>query len=148
MLPATTATRDRDATAVGNWFGPGFGGLFEEAFGASPARRGWAPAADLWEAEDAFRLEMELPGFDRDDVELAVNDGTLTVRGRRPAGEAAEDATYLMRERADQQFSRSFRLPASVDAEAVDATLRNGVLHVTLPKTAEARPRKIEVSSA
>lgn len=107
----------------------------------------WSPRADVYEIGDAYVLEMELAGFHREDVELTFENGVLTVSGRRREQEAEENATYYLRERATQGFSRSFALPRSVDYEEVEATLTEGLLRVHLPKLEEARPRRIEVKT-
>lgn len=104
----------------------------------------WSPAADLFETDDEYVLELELPGFSREDIELTLEQGILTVTGERQA-EEDERRAYRVRERAFGRFTRSFTLPRSVDAEDVDAEFRNGVLRVTMAKTPEAKPRRIEV---
>lgn len=104
----------------------------------------FAPAADMFETDDAYVVEMELPGFGRDDIDVAVEEDALTVSGRREA-ETREDGNYHLRERSVGQFSRSFTLPASIDPDAVEARFDGGVLRVNLPKHEEARTRKIEV---
>lgn len=103
----------------------------------------FAPATDLRETEDEYVVEMELAGFRRDDVEVSLEDNTLTIRGRREA--ETEDETYRRRERATGRFERSFRLPRSVDVEDVEARMENGLLKVRVPKAEEARSRTIEV---
>lgn len=121
--------------------------LLSDFFGGGGARSsvggGFAPATDLVEAEDAYVVEMELPGFRRDDVEVALEDSTLTVRGRLEPDE--EGRTYRRRERAAGLFERSFRLPRSVNVEDVEARMENGLLRVRVPKSEEARSRQIEV---
>lgn len=126
--------------------------LFDELFGFAPRLStwsAWTPAADLYETDDEFVLEIEMPGFNREDIEVTVERGILTVSGQR-AGEAqdGERATYHVRERSFERFSRSFSLPQSVDAEHVDAEYRSGILRVRLPKIAEAKPRQISVKGS
>lgn len=104
---------------------------------------GFAPATDLRETEDEYVVEMELAGFRRDDVEVSLEGETLTISGRREV--EAEDETYRRRERAAGRFERSFRLPRSVKPEDVEARMENGLLRVRVPKSEEARSRKIEV---
>lgn len=109
----------------------------------------WTPAADLYETDDEFVLEMEMPGFNKDDIEVTVEHGILSVSGRRTAErEEGERLTYHVRERSYDRFNRSFSLPRSVDAEHVNAEYRNGILRVTLPKLAEAKPRQIAVKAS
>lgn len=122
--------------------------LFENAFG-SPTRAslsGWTPATNLMETADAYEVSLDLAGFERDDIEVTVDQGVLTITGERTEEHEGQERTYHMKERSIGRFSRSFSLPSSVDAENVAATYENGVLRVSLPKQEEARTRKIEVS--
>lgn len=100
--------------------------------------------ADMWETDEAFVVELEAPGFDREDLEVAVERGMLTITGRRNL-DAAEDEEFHLRERTAGQFRRSFSLPASIRADDVSARFENGVLRVRMPKAEEARTKKIEV---
>ena len=103
----------------------------------------FAPPTDLYETENAYVVEAELPGFSRDDIRVSLEDGTLSISGRRP--ETAEEKHYRRRERAVGRFERRFRLPRRVNAEDVEARMENGILRVNVPKAEEARSRKIEV---
>lgn len=147
MLP--TITRNRSSTPVGvrSRILPEVDDLIAGFF-RSPSGEweGWNPMADLTETEDAFVLEMELPGFSRSDVDITVEDGILTASGERSVGDA-EDVNYHLRERGSRRFRRSFMLPGSVNQDEVTATLRSGILTVQLPKAPEARPRRIEVET-
>jgi HSP20 family protein len=110
----------------------------------------WIPSADfpsinLWEDEQNLYAEAELPGIPMEDVEVLVVGDELTVKGQRRV--AKENVTYHRRERGTGSFVRVIRLPIEVDAEHVQATLQNGVLQITLPKTEAAKPRKITVKS-
>ncbi|MFQ5677824.1 MAG: Hsp20/alpha crystallin family protein [Gemmatimonadota bacterium] len=130
---------------------PGLDWVFDELFPLTSrgAWIAWTPVADLFESDDEFVLDMELPGFREKEIEVAVERGILSVSGQRTA-EADEDEkrTYHVRERAYERFSRSFTLPASVDAEQVRAEFKNGILRVTLPKAREAKPRRIAVKAS
>lgn len=103
------------------------------------------PAMDLIAYEDRVELVADLPGLSRDDVDLQVADGVLTVRAERPL-EIPENGRVLRRERSARTFSRSFALGDEVDVEAIGATMRDGVLRITLPKCERAKPRQIEVA--
>lgn len=105
----------------------------------------WSPAADLYETEDAYVVELELPGFGRDDIEVTMEEGILTIAGERTLDAAREADTYHLRERSVGRFSRSFSLPSALDPNEVEARFADGVLIVELPKAVEARPRRIEV---
>ncbi len=104
------------------------------------------PALNAWETDDAFQVELELPGVKGDQIDLSVVGDELTIKVERPDTEQ-EGVTYHRRERPVGSFARVFRLPLPVDADRVAADMRNGVLTITLPKSESARPRKIPVSS-
>lgn len=145
MLPTTRSTRANRPAARWSLL-PDFDYLFDDLVGRTPAGwTGWTPSADLIENDEAYVLEMELPGFSREDIELTVERNVLTVSGRRSVEEETEDVTFHLRERGTTRFSRSFALPRSMDGDGVEARFDNGVLTVTLPKAAEARPKRIEV---
>lgn len=122
--------------------------LFEDLMG-TPSRSAtsatWRPASDILETDEAYEIALELPGFDRDDIEVTVDQGVLTVSGRRTAESAEEGHSWHLRERSTGQFSRSFSLPSSVNPDQVSARIDNGVLRVHLPKEEQAKTRKIEV---
>jgi len=123
--------------------------LDEMAQGARPL---FAPAAfppvNAWSDEQNFYVEAELPGFKLDDLELYVTDGRmLTIKGQR-AECSPEQSKWFRRERGCGTFQRTIDLPGQVQEEAVEASLKHGVLTITLPKAAEIRPRKIGVKSA
>ena len=104
------------------------------------------PAVNVWEDDDNVYTEAEVPGVSMEDMELTVVDNELSIKGiRKP--ERDEGVTYHRQERGKGEFSRFITLPTAVDADGVDAVLTNGVLTITLPKAADARPRRIEVKS-
>jgi HSP20 family protein len=108
----------------------------------------WAPAVDIFEKGDDLVIRAELPGIERDDIDIRVENGTLTLRGeRKQEKEIQEDKIYRM-ERIYGTFTRSFRLPTMVDASKIKAVFKNGVLEVQLPKAEEARPRKVNIQVA
>ena len=106
---------------------------------------GWSPALDLYQNNDNVVAVLELPGLRKEDIEISLHDGTLTIAGERKSsssnGEKAERT-----ERCVGSFRRSITLPAQVDANKVSATYRDGILTVTLPKVEEAKPRRIQVA--
>jgi HSP20 family protein len=110
----------------------------------SATSQGWAPAVDLCETADAFIVTAELPGLSREQVRIEVQDGRLTLHGRRDARVPCEQ--YHQVERGHGEFSRSFALPPSVDAENISADLRNGVLTIIVPKTPDRGPRRVDVA--
>ena len=106
---------------------------------------GYAPSIDIVEEKDKFLVRVDLPGFSKDDVSVTLQDNFLTIKGERKSEAVSKDANYYRRERMHGSFSRTFELPGTVDAKKIDAHFRDGVLHVTLPKTEEAKPKQIEV---
>jgi HSP20 family protein len=105
----------------------------------------WAPLADIHETENELVFTFEVPGFEKDQLNITIHEGRLVLSGER-AAEEPKDRKYHHVERWRGSFYRTFLLPTSVDAESIRAQLKNGVLTVTLPKRAEARPRQIEVA--
>jgi len=103
------------------------------------------PAVNVWETADDVFAEAELPGLSADDVEISVVGRELTLKGQRQAT-TEEGVAYHRRERGMGKFARIVRLPVEIDSEGVKASLDNGVLLVTLPKSPAAKPRKISVS--
>ena len=107
---------------------------------------GWSPALDLYQNNDNLVAVVELPGMRKEDIEISVHDGTLSIAGERKSshsnGEQAERS-----ERYVGSFRRTISLPARVDGSKVSATYRDGILTVTLPKAEEAKPKRINVTS-
>jgi HSP20 family protein len=122
-------------------------GFFGAADGILPPVFRGQPAANVWEQGDALMVEMEVPGVKSDQLDISVAGGELTVRIERPET-APEGAAYHRRERAVGSLSRVIHLPVEVDTDRVQADLRDGVLTITLPKAASAKPRKINVAGA
>lgn len=105
------------------------------------------PAVNVWESEQELFAEAELPGLKEADVEIFVVGNELTIKGERRSGEQ-EKVAFHRRERGVGAFTRVVHLPVDVDSSRVAATLRDGVLLVTLPKAEAAKPRKIKVVAA
>lgn len=103
------------------------------------------PPLNVWESDDCLRAEAELPGVEPGNVDISVEGLELTIKGERKADES-KGATYHRRERGAGSFSRTVRLPFEVDAGAIQATLRDGLLSIVLPKAEAAKPRKIPVN--
>jgi HSP20 family protein len=111
----------------------------------APGPAGWVPPVDLHETPDQYVVTAELPGLRRDDLEIHMHDGLLTLSGvRRERALPCEQ--YHRVERGHGSFSRTFQLPMAVDAEKITADLRDGVLTVICPKTAEPGARRISIS--
>jgi len=106
---------------------------------------GWSPALDLYESGDHFVAVVELPGMRKEDIDISLHDGTLTISGERK-GESNNGETAQRTERYVGTFRRSIALPTRVDASKVSATYHDGILKVILPKAEEAKPKQIQVS--
>jgi HSP20 family protein len=102
-------------------------------------------AVDVTHADDEIVVTADVPGFESGDLNVSVDDDLLTIRAESGADEAADDGTYVRRERRHRAMRRTIRLPAPVDADAASATYRNGVLAVRLPAVADADVRHIDV---
>jgi HSP20 family protein len=124
----------------------------EDMFGRLPAwpwsERGWTFAVDMIEHDDEIVLRADLPGLDEKDIEVTVQDGTLTIRGERKEEKEEKKEDYYYSERSYGAFSRTLPLPATVEADKVKATFKKGVLDVHLPKAKEAKGKKIEIKAA
>ena len=122
--------------------------LFDEGYGApreEMALRAWAPPVDIYEDENAFLIKVELPEINREDVKVNLNENVLSIAGERRVENEEKRENYHRVERSYGQFHRSFTLPQNVDAGAINAQFKDGVLRLTLPKKEEAKPRQIEV---
>jgi HSP20 family protein len=107
----------------------------------------WAPALDISERKDAYLVTVEVPGVKPEDLDVTLEDGVLTVQGRREATRDSSDQQYHRVERRYGAFRRTVTLPTRTKAEAIEASFENGVLEIIVPKAEEARPRKIEIRS-
>jgi HSP20 family protein len=107
--------------------------------------RDWIPAVDIFENVDEILIKTELPGMDMKDIEVKVEDHTLTLKGERHLEEEAKRENYHRVERVYGTFHRSFSLPSFVDAEKIRASYDLGILIVALPKKEETRPRNIKI---
>lgn len=129
----------------------GFGRLYSLAdaiFGGdtcAAAAKSWAPAVNVSEDADNYRISAELPDVTAEDVKVVVREGVLTLKGERKAEAKAEGVKYHLVERSHGSFQRSFTLPKDANGEKVSAEFKNGVLLVTVPKREEVKPREIEV---
>lgn len=120
------------------FFGPAADGFLTAAFRNQPA-------VNVWEQDDALKVEMELPGVKKEQIDIAVAGGELSIKIDRPES-TEEEVVFHRRERPTGPLTRVLRLPIEVNADRVEAALRDGVLTVTLPKAESAKPRKINVT--
>jgi HSP20 family protein len=126
--------------------------LFDDFTRALPAPTFTAseltPSIDVTETDKQFEITAELPGLEEKDVQVNVADNVLTIQGEKKAAKEEKDKSYRIFERRYGSFMRSLELPNGVDADAIKATLTNGVLNVIIPKTPAAQVKKVEVKSA
>lgn len=108
------------------------------------ARR-WSPSVDIFENDDTIIVKAEVPGMNKDDIEIDVKDRVLTLRGKRSSDEEVKEDDYYRRERTWGSFKRAFTLPENVDSEAIKADYKDGVLKIDIPKPEERKPRRITV---
>lgn len=126
--------------------------VFDEVWGAHRRPEdeiitgSWIPAVDVRESKDTLEIHAELAGMEPKDVSVSVENGILTLKGTRNFEKATEGETYHRVERAYGAFERSFTLPTNVDPDKINATFRHGVLHLTIPKREEAKPKSISIT--
>jgi HSP20 family protein len=106
----------------------------------------FAPAVDVYEDEHNVSLKIEVPGIDEKDIDIRLENNSLTVHGERKIEKEEKEENYRRVERQYGSFTRTFTLPTTVDSENVSATYDKGVLKITLPKKAEAKPKQIKVT--
>lgn len=123
------------------------GRIWRDGFSGGDDSKNWYPPVDIVEHKDAIVVKAEVPGLEKDNFKVAVEDGVLTISGEKKVEHEEKDSenNYHRMERTYGCFNRSFSLPSGVDAKNVRAKYRNGVLEVTLPKSDESKPREIEV---
>jgi HSP20 family protein len=112
---------------------------------ASVARR-FVPATDLVETDTHYVLRADLPGVSQDDIAIELDNNVLTVRGERHSEHATTEHGYRRLERSSGSFQRSLRLPQGVDTDAIAAGFDRGVLEISVPKPAQAQPKRVEIS--
>jgi len=107
---------------------------------------GWFPAVDVYEDKDNLLVKAELPGLKKEDIEISLHEGFLTLSGERKQEQAREGAEVYRSERWAGRFHRTISLPCRVEADKIQATYNEGVLAVTLPKAEEAKPKQIQIT--
>jgi len=105
----------------------------------------WAPRVDIAETDKAFEIKVEIPEVNKEDVKVTVDNGVLTIRGERKQEKEEKGKKFHRVERYYGIFTRSFTLPDNVDETKVKASFKDGMLNLQIPKTAEAKPKTIEV---
>lgn len=124
--------------------------LFEDAFTARGEEKdlisgSWTPSVDIYESENALVLSAELPGIAENDIEIKIENNTLTLHGERKFEKETKEENYHRIERAYGTFTRSFSLPHYIDHDKIEAEHENGVLKITMPKKPELKPLKVKI---
>ena len=124
--------------------------LFEDAFTSRGEEKdliasSWTPSVDIYETETNLVLTAELPGIDEKDIEIKIEDNTLTLKGERKFEKETKEENYHRLERAFGSFYRSFTLPHHVDQDKITAESENGILRITMPKKPELKPKKVKI---
>ena len=125
--------------------------MVEEFFGKSfdddeVVERVWSPRSDIIEDEDSYRVIADLPGLTKNDLDITLEEGVLTISGQRIVKNEKKNESVHLNERFEGKFIRKFHLSQSnIEADKISAEFKNGVLTVTLPKAEQAKPKKIEV---
>lgn len=124
-----------------------FDKMFEDLFPEVEAEGDaiWAPRMDVAEDENSYSVVMDLPGIAKEDVDVEMQDGCLSVRGERKLEKDEKEANYQRMERAYGSFYRSLTLPKTVDPESIEATFKDGVLKIKVPKVEEAKAQRIAI---
>jgi len=124
--------------------------LFESSLGTFGMRdfgmfSGWSPALDVYDDKDNVVVKLELPGMKKEEIDISLHDGMLTISGERKQETKSGEGETFRSERYFGRFHRTITLPTTVAADNVKAAYKDGILTVTLPKTEEAKPKQIEV---
>jgi HSP20 family protein len=123
--------------------------MFGRAYGdeGGESRTSWAPPIDIFETQDAYKVVAELPGFSPDEVDVTVNEGTLTIKGERKFYSETNEENFHRIERKFGAFQRLVSLPQQVQSDNVVASFDKGVLTISIPKAEQAKPRRIQISA-
>lgn len=126
---------------IDHWFDGLWGSDFRLNDGISMIR----PVVDVEETDHAYVITAELPGMEKKDINISVEDGTLLISGEKNSEKETKDKNYHRIERSYGKFHRSFQLPDGIDRDKIEASYKNGVLTLSLPKSEAAKPKQIEV---
>jgi len=121
--------------------------VFERFFDSDPVVDTRTPAADIIEDDKGYRMAIELPGLTEKEIELKVENSVLTVSSKKEEEKEEEKRDYVLKERRSYSFCRSFTLPKNITSDKIEASFKNGILSIFLPKAPEAKPKMIEVKS-
>lgn len=142
LLPTLIRSNDWMATPSLRFFG-----RFFDEFGlpAMADEKHWLPTVDVSETDDHVIVRAEIPGMEKNDISITMSDGLLTIQGEKKQEKEEEKENYHFVERRYGSFSRSLRVPSGVDADKIEASYKDGVLKVAIPKSESEKSRKIEI---
>ncbi|MCK5241194.1 Hsp20/alpha crystallin family protein [bacterium] len=120
------------------------GHLFGDASGYAGGE--WFPAAEIAEKKNFYEISLELPGVEKEDVRIKLDDNVLTIEGEKKAERESEEKDYRVCECSYGTFTRSFTLPNTADRDKIKAKYNNGILKLSIPKTEQAKPKEIEIN--
>jgi HSP20 family protein len=137
---------DKPSGFLDDFYRP-FGSLFNQGF---PNRlladsEAWMPAVDIKRDDGAYLIEMEVPGFKPEEIEVEAHDGVLTIQGERESESDKSEGDFIRRERRYGKFVRRFNLPAGANSDDINAQVKDGVLHIRVPNSEGSNPKKISV---
>ena len=122
------------------------GGNLTKQFNTDLSFADWSPSVDIEEKEDKYLIKADLPGVAKDDIEVKLENGVLSIRGEKHSeSESGEGSKHHRRERFHGSFARSFTLPDAVKIEDIDASYRDGVLSLTIPKAENVKPKTVDI---
>lgn len=119
--------------------------MFDRSLSRLPKEETWAPAVDIVDDKDMIRVKAELPGVPKDQVDVNIQDGILSIKGEKKQEKEVKDKDCIRTERFFGSFRRSFSLPSGVDAQGIKANYKDGVLEVILPKKEDAKSKSLKV---
>ncbi len=137
---------DKPSGFLDDFYRP-FGSLLNQGF---PSRlladsEAWLPAVDIKRDDGAYLIEMEVPGFKPEEIEVEAHDGMLTIQGERESEADKSEGDFIRRERRYGKFVRRFNLPAGANSDDINAQVKDGVLHIRVPNGEGSNPKKISV---
>jgi HSP20 family protein len=134
-----------DDFSLGSWQRPSGSAFDVEPFWRGALTFGKAPAVDFTEHDKKYEITAEMPGMEEEDIDVKYADGVLTIKGEKKEEKEEKHKDYYLSERRFGSFQRSFQVPNGIEADKIDASFKNGVLTVTLPKSAEAQKREKKI---
>lgn len=121
--------------------------VFERFFDSDPVVDTRTPVVDIQEDDKGYSMKIELPGLNEKEIEVKVENNVLTISSKKAEEKEEEKKDYVLKERRSYSFCRSFTLPKNITSDNIDASFKNGILSISLPKAPEAKPKMIEVKS-